>query len=260
MIVPLINPNQEVKSITYFLRKTLETRGFSRLVIACSGGVDSSTTLMLAVKALGKRNIFPLLLPYKNLHAHGVKDAKMFIKKLGIPKENWEIIDIEPVVKAFIKSLALNKADVVRQGNVMARCRMIVVYDRAKKHRALVLGTENKSEFLLGYFTRFGDEASDIEVIRHLYKTQVKQLAKYLGVPKEIIDKPPTAGLWPEQTDEGELGFSYEQADPILYLLYDKRKSVKEIVKKGFSENLVRKVKAWMERNWFKHELPLVFK
>lgn len=136
----------------------------------------------------------------------------------------------------------------------MARARMVILYDLAKKHQALVCGTENKSEFRLGYFTRFGDEASDFEPIQHLYKTQVYQLAKYLNIPKNIILQVPTAGLWEGQTDEGEFGFSYKEADIVLYLYFDKGKAISQIITKGFpnAQKIIDRAKA----NSFKHHLP----
>ena len=255
-----IDPQEESKRIEEFIRTTVRSRGFKRIIIACSGGVDSTTALYLAVGAIGKKNIFSLLLPYKTLHPHQLDDAKKAVKTVGIPSSQIEMIDIAPMVDAFAKNLSLKKKkDHLRLGNIMARTRMIVLYDRAKKHKALVLGTENKSESLLGYFTRFGDEASDIEPIRHLYKTQVYQLAEYLGVPEAILKKTPTAGLWPGQTDEGQFGFSYALADKILYGLYDKKKSIEQVVKEGFKRQDIQKVKDWINTNHFKHQLPIVY-
>jgi len=131
--------------------------------------------------------------------------------------------------------------------------RMILLFDLAKKYKALVLGTENKTEHLLGYFTRFGDSASDIEPIRHLYKTQVRKLAKYLKIPEKIIKKTPTAGLWQGQTDEREFGFSYGEADQILLLYLDQKKNVEEIVNKGIKLEQVEKVVKRLKANEFKH-------
>jgi NAD+ synthase len=131
---------------------------------------------------------------------------------------------------------------------------MTILYDLARKHNALVCGTENKSEKLLGYFTRFGDEASDFEPIQHLYKTQVYQLAKYLNVPKEIVDSPPTAGLWEGQTDEKDFGFSYKEADIVLYLYFEKKNSLSEIISRGFPN--ANKIIDRARKNAFKHHLP----
>jgi NAD+ synthase len=173
-----------------------------------------------------------------------------------MPEANVATIDIQPLVDPF---LALDPAmNHLRKGNIMARTRMIVVYDQARRREALVVGTENKSEHLLGYYTRFGDEASDVEPLRGLYKTQVYQLARYLGVPEPILTKTPTAGLWEGQTDEGEFGFTYAEADAILALVYDGGKSVDEAVSAGFERAKVEAVTAWVRSKEFKHHLPLV--
>jgi NAD+ synthase len=239
-----------------FLKDAFQKSGFSRAVIATSGGVDSSTSLALAVRAQGAGNVYPMLLPYGDFNAQGDADARAVITMLGIPHGNATIVDIRPFVDQVV---SLDSAmDVIRRGNVMARMRMTVLFDHAKKHSALVVGTENRSEHLLGYFTRFGDEASDIEPLRNLYKTQVYELARFLGIPKPILEKKPTAGLWEGQTDEGEFGFTYKDADEILFLLYDEKKSVEEIVVHGIARDVVEKVKAWVEKNSFKHHLPIV--
>jgi len=253
-----IDPKEITQSIVKFLKDSFRSAGFTRAVIALSGGLDSSTSCVLAVKALGKENIYPVLLPYGNLNKNGSKDALLVINSLKIPKRNVTQVDIAALVEPIF---SLDKpTDLIRKGNIMARMRMIVLFDQAKKRKALVVGTENKSEHLLSYFTRFGDEASDIEPLRSLYKTQVYQLAKYLSVPKSIITKKPTAGLWEGQTDEGEFGFTYKDADEILFYLYDGNKTVGEIVKDGFKRETVEKVKAWVEKNDFKHNLPFVCK
>lgn len=262
-----VDPAKETKKITDFIKTSVSSRGFQKVVIALSGGVDSTTAFYLAVRALSN-NVYPLLLPYRNTYPEAIKDAKRAIQAAALrhlEEFHFEVIDIGPLVDAFAKVLIQGVplpgtgGPLVRQGNIMARCRMIILYDRAKKHNALVLGTENKSEYLLSYFTRFGDEASDIEPIRHLYKTQIVKLAKYLGVPKRIIKKAPTAGLWPGQTDEAELGFSYQLADQILYRLYDQKKKVEQIIQEGFKREDVEKVKNWVETNYFKHQLPVVY-
>ncbi|MBI3560071.1 NAD(+) synthase, partial [Candidatus Gottesmanbacteria bacterium] len=140
----------------------------------------------------------------------------------------------------------------------MARVRMILLFDQAKKRNALVVGTENKTEHLLGYFTRFGDEASDIEPLRNLYKSQVYELARQLNLPENIVSKAPTAGLWEGQTDEGEFGFTYKEADEILAIIVDEKKSIDEVVRKGYDQATVEKVVKRMKENNFKHHLPIV--
>ncbi len=242
--------------LTAFLKKAFAKAGFTKAVVALSGGVDSATSCTLVVRALGRENVYPILLPYGQLNHQGVVDARAVIEKLEIPEANVSEIDIKPLIDPM---LALDPAiDNIRKGNTMARMRMIVLFDQAKKRNALVVGTENRSEHLLGYFTRFGDEASDIEPLRNLYKTQVYQLATYLGLPQQILTKKPTAGLWEGQTDEGEFGFTYKEADQILAMLFDEKKSVEEVVAQGFSRETVKKVQARVAANSFKHNLPLI--
>lgn len=247
---------QITRQIVKFLKNEFAKAGFLGGVIALSGGVDSAVSCCLGVRALGKEHIFPLLLPHGELNKQGITDALIIIKQLGIPKENVSEVNIKPIVDLFIP---LDPAmDDIRRGNIMARVRMIILYDQAKKQNALVIGTENKTEHLLGYFTRFGDDASDIEPLRNLYKTEVIALARYLGVPAPILTKAPTAGLWPGQTDEGDFGFTYKDADEILSLLFDEKKSVEEIVAAGWERGVVEKVKSRADKNSFKHHLPII--
>ncbi|MBI3576974.1 NAD+ synthase [Candidatus Gottesmanbacteria bacterium] len=245
-----------IVSPTLFLKKAFAKANFSRAVIALSGGVDSATSCALAVAALGKENIYPLLLPYGNMNTQGTKDARLVVQALKIPDEKVAEINIQPFVDPIFP---LDPTmDNVRRGNIMARVRMTIIFDQAKKRNALVVGTENKTEHLLGYFTRFGDEASDIEPLRNLYKTQVYELAKQLGIPQPILTKAPTAGLWEGQTDEGEFGFTYKEADEILSLLVDEKKSIKEVVSAGFQQAIAQKIYDRMTANDFKHNLPVV--
>jgi len=257
MLIDLsIDPQKTVEEITNFIKNTIHSAGFSKLVVALSGGLDSATSTTLAVAAQGADNIHFALYPYGKLYEEGLKDAHLLLKRLSIASSNLHEVDIKPLVDPII---ALDSsADKLRKGNIMVRMRMILLYDLAKKYNALVLGTENKTEHLLGYFTRFGDEASDIEPIRSLYKTQVRQLATYLKIPNEIIDKAPTAGMWLGQTDEGEFGFTYEQADQVLHLYIDQKMSREEIKKEGFDPRAIEKVIARLETNKFKHKLPYI--
>lgn len=249
-----INPQQESQKIIDFIKSALSKTPFQKLIIALSGGIDSSVSTALAIRALSVQNVHIVHLPYGQLTSQGSFLAQKLLTKLNISKDHTLEIDIKPIVDQ-IATLDRN-IDNIRLGNIMARVRMIILYDLAKKYHSLVSGTENKTEHLLGYFTRFGDEASDVEPIRHLYKTQVKHLATFLEIPSTIIQAPPTAGLWPGQTDEGEFGFSYDQADPILYLKYDKEYSPEKIIQEGFSPDLVATVLKRAEDNRFKHELP----
>lgn len=261
--LPQIDAEREVEKVTRFIKDTITRQGFTDVIIACSGGVDSSVSAALAVRALGNDHVFTLQMPYKKLHEQAVKDVTELLQKLQIPEQRNEIISIEKAVDvlAICSGLAidtLDESERIRLGNIMARIRMIFLYDRAKKHKALVIGTENKSEYLLGYFTRFGDEASDIEPIRHLYKTQVYQLARHLELPESIINKAPSANLWEGQTDEGQFGFSYAEADQILYGYIDQKMNKNQLIDAGFSVEIVNKVIDWVDSVHFKHQLPFV--
>ena len=252
-----INPKEIQDTLTAFVKNTCEDAGFSKIVFGLSGGVDSATSFLLAVRALGPANVFPVLMPYGALSTQSTIDAMMLVEKSGVPIGNITRIDIKQATDALI-SIGGAAFENVRRGNIMARVRMTALFDQAKRRQALVLGTENKSEHLLGYFTRFGDEASDIEPLFGLYKTQVYELAKTLGVTDTILNKPPSAELWFDQTDEKELGFTYKDADEILSLLYDEKKTVDKVVAAGFDKTLVEKVKLRVDQNMFKQKLPVI--
>jgi NAD+ synthase len=253
-----IDTKMTVEAVADFIKSAFATAGFAKAVIGVSGGIDSAVSCALSVRALGQANVFPVLMPYGVLSTSGTLAAMSFVQGLNIPISNIVRIDIKPAVDVLAP--ALGSVDNARRGNLMARMRMTVLFDQAKKRQALVVGTENKSEHLLGYFTRFGDEASDIEPIRQFYKTHVYELARYLNIPDAILQAKPTAGLWPEQTDEGEFGFTYKEADEILSSLYDDKKSVAEVIAAGFPENTVRKVKTRVDANMFKQNLPYLFR
>ncbi len=248
----LIDPQQTSEQLTNFLKTSFARAGFSNAVIGLSGGVDSATSCILAIRALGADHVYPVLLPYGVLSTQATLDAMSVIELLKISPSNVTRVDIKPVIDPIAPQ------DNIRRGNMMARTRMMILFDQAKKRDALVVGTENKSEHLLGYFTRYGDEASDIEPLRNLYKTQVYELAKYLGVPEAILTKKPTAGLWEGQTDEGEFGFTYKDADEILFLSFDEKKSDEQIIAAGFFKEIVEKVLARVRANDFKHHLPII--
>ena len=226
------------KKIVEFIRAQVKEAGFSKVVFGLSGGLDSSTVAYLAKEALGAENVYGIILPSKTIGKEDVEDAQEIIKTLGI---NLIEIDITLMVDSLLASL--KDTNKIREGNVMARARMIALYDQAAKYKALVLGTSNKTELLLGYFTKYGDGGVDLEPLGDLYKTQVRQLAKDLGVPDRIIKKIPTAGLWPGQTDEGELGFTYEEVDKLFYSMIDEKKSDEELVKLGFKKEFIEKVR-----------------
>ena len=251
-----IDPKQTTDTLVDFLTSCFQKAGFTSTVIALSGGVDSAVSCALAVRALGADSVYPVLLPYGALSMQGTLDAMSVIEALKIPPAHVTRFDIKPIVDPLISKDP--GMDNVRKGNAMARMRMLILFDQAKKRKALVTGTENKTEHILGYYTRFGDEASDIEPLRGLYKTQVYVVAKHLRLPDVILSRTPTAGLWEGQTDEGEFGFSYKDADDILCLNFDEKKSPEEIVAAGFAKDLVDRVLARVAANDFKHHLPLL--
>ncbi len=227
----LPRPAETAAHIEEFIREQMEKAGREKAVIALSGGVDSSLVATLAVRALSPERVIAHTLPDGEVTSEeDTQDAEELAKSLGILCRR---ISIHAPLEAFRETfteVGLH-GDPIAWANVKPRLRMIVNYFVANFENGLVLGTGNKSELLLGYFTKHGDGGVDILPIGHLYKTQVRQLARFVGVPEKIIDKPPSAGLWPGQTDEGEIGLSYEEIDKILHCLHDRRMSINQTVK-----------------------------
>lgn len=250
-----INTDLARKMIVDFIRVELTRFGFTRAVMGLSGGIDSALVAYLAAQALGAENVVGLILPYRTSNPASRADAELVARELGMPTR---VIDITPMVDPYLAQFA--KGDERRRGNVMARARMVVWYDQSEEFRALVIGTSNKTEMLLGYTTQFGDGAAAILPIADLYKCQVRQLARAVGVPENIIDKAPSADLWQGQTDEGELGFTYDQADAILYRLVDERRHIDDVIALGFDERIVRRIVELMARNHFKRVPPPIAK
>ncbi len=257
--LPAIEPAQAVEVIVGFIRSQLAQAGFERLVVGLSGGVDSATVAYLAAHAIGADNLLAIRMPYRTSSQSSETDAMRVVTALGCRTER---VDITPMVDPMLELITgddtagLN----VRRGNVMARQRMIVLYDRSAAFDALVIGTSNKTEALLGYGTLFGDMAAAIAPIGDLYKTQLRAIAAELGVPDEIVAKPPSADLWPGQTDEGELGRSYDALDRALFALVDRRWTVDRCVEAGLPRDLVEWVTSRVARMEFKRQLPPVAK
>jgi NAD+ synthase len=239
--------------LTSFIRDAVATSGTQGVVVGLSGGVDSSLSAALAVRALGPERVHGFLLPYRTSSAESERDARAVAEHLGMPHR---AIDISPMVDAYFEIEPDAGAD--RRGNKMARERMTILFDQAKKLDALVLGTSNKTEILLGYSTVFGDNASSLNPLGDLYKCQIWQLSRHLGLPSEVIDKAPSADLWPGQTDEGELGFSYEIADEVLHLLFDLGLRPEEVAARGYEERVVRRIVSLEQRFRFKRRLMLI--
>ncbi len=250
-----INTDLAHEILTGFIKSEVTRVGYSRAIINLSGGLDSALSCALAVKALGAENVFALRLPYRTSSPDSLTHAQLMIDQFKIQSET---IDITEMVDPLIRRDSNIKN--VRKGNIMARARMIVLYDQSEVFKSLPIGTSNKTEILLGYSTQWGDAASAINPIGDLYKTQVRQLSRALNIPAPIIDKAPSADLWEGQTDEGELGFTYEEVDKLLYLLVDQRYSPQEAMEVGFDEKFVSAVTARIRRNQFKRMQPPIAK
>jgi NAD+ synthase (glutamine-hydrolysing) len=238
--------------LTTFIRDELGQRNYERGIVALSGGLDSAVTAFLAARAVGAANVVGVRLPYRTSSPESLEHAQMVIDALGIKSRT---LDISGAVDGYLACEP--DADETRRGNVMARVRMIATFDLGARYKALPLGTGNKTERLLGYFTWHGDDAPPVNPLGDLYKTQVRQLAKHLGVPAAIIDKAPTADLVHGQTDEGDLGITYEQADQILHWLLSGF-SVEELVARDFDAREVETVRRRLESTHWKRRLPTV--
>ncbi len=241
--------------LTGFIDNEVRKAGFARVVVGVSGGVDSALSTFLAAEALGPGNVCAILMPYRTSSPESLAHAELVVKTLGVHSLT---VDITPMVDAYFA--AFPDADHLRRGNKMARERMTILFDHSARLRGLVLGTSNKTELLLGYGTLYGDMASAINPLGDLYKTQVRQLARHVKVPAVIVEKQPSADLWAGQTDEAELGFTYEEVDRVLYLLVDQRYEVADLVAEGFDERFVRAVYHKVQASQYKRRLPVIAK
>ncbi len=256
-ILPRLTINTDLarKILVQFIRDSILKAGFERGVIGLSGGIDSALSTYLAAEAIGPGNLLALRMPYKTSSQDSLDDAQIVIDELGLRSDT---IDITPMVDPLLERLG--DVSKVRQGNIMARMRMVILYDQSAAFGGLVIGTSNKTETLLGYSTIYGDNAAAMQPISDLYKQQVRQLSEALGVPRNILNKAPSADLWAGQTDEDELGFTYELADQLLYLLVDERYTVDEVIAEGFDGDLVRKIWRQVRLNHYKRTMPNVAK
>ena len=250
-----INPELATRILTGFIRDSITKAGMSRAVIGLSGGIDSAVSAYLSARALGAENVLVLRMPYRTSSAESLSDAEAVIEDLGVEQLTVSISAMaDPLIERFPEMTDL------RKGNVMARMRMITLYDQSMAWGGLVMGTSNKTEFLLGYSTIYGDSGVALHPIADLYKVQVRQMAGYLGVPNSIIEKPPSADLWVGQTDEDELGFTYDEADQVLFLLVDERYTVDEVAEEGFDRDFVVKIWERVKANHYKRTMPNIAK
>jgi NAD+ synthase len=241
--------------IEEFIRGQLRQAGFERLVLGLSGGIDSALVAYLAAEAIGADRLLCVLMPYRTSSDSSRTDAEDVVRRLGAASE---VVDISPMVDAFFAADA--DASAVRRGNVMARIRMTVLYDRSVTWGGLVVGTGNKTESLIGYTTLFGDSACAFNPIGDLYKSQVRQVAAAMGVPDAILRKAPSADLWPGQTDESEADFSYPVLDRLLYWRVDRRRTDEEMTALGFDPALVARVDRMIATSEFKRQVPPIAK
>ncbi len=250
-----INTRLLRRILVSFIREEVRKFDLNRVVLGVSGGIDSSLVAYLAAEAMGADNVYAYSLPYSTSSPESEEHARLVAERLKI---HFEEIPITPMIDAYFEKFP--DADRARRGNKMARERMTILYDHSARLSALVLGTSNKSELLLGYSTLHGDMASALHPIGDLYKTQVRLLAKEMGVPQVIIDKKPTADLWHGQTDEEDLGFTYKQADELLYLMVDLRFSREELIAKGFAPSFIDHIYQKIKNMHFKRRLPVIAK
>lgn len=243
------------KILLNFIKTELNNSGREKAIIGLSGGLDSTLSTYIAVKALGSENVIAAIMPYGKLHNKSVEDAHEITQNLNIQSI---AIDIKPMIDTYF---SLDKdADNIRRGNKMARERMAILYDLSQKFYALVQGTSNKSELLLGYGTVYGDTACAYNPLGDLYKIQVKQFARYMSIEEKIINKVPTAGLWEDQTDESELGYPYEEIDRLLYYMIDKRSTRQQLLALGFKEDFVNNIVKRVRQSEFKRQMPRIAK
>jgi NAD+ synthase len=238
-----------------FLREEITKVGFARGVLGVSGGIDSALSAALAVRALGADNVRAVIMPYRTSSPASERDARAVCATLGIEPE---LIDISPQVDAYFERFP--DADRGRRGNKMARERMAILYDQSWAHRALVIGTSNKTELLLGYGTVHGDMAHALNPLGDLYKTQVFALARALELPQAVVEKAPSADLWEGQSDEEELGFQYAIVDLLLHQMIDERVTRAELRAMGFEDEFVENVSRRVRESQYKRRPPLIAK
>ncbi len=257
--LPEFHIEEATEILTNAFRREIQKTGLGRVVVGVSGGIDSALTLMIAAKALGPQNVFAFYIPYRTSSPDSLKHGKEVVAVAGVAAEEISIADMADAYFAEQKDISP-----LRMGNVMARLRMIVLYDQSARMDALVAGTSNKTESLLGYSTLWGDMASAVNPIGDLYKHQVRLLSAHFGVPDSILQKAPSADLWEGQSDEQEIGLTYDLMDRVLFHLLERGLSVPEVetLLSGAGEKPETASFLWkrIARNQFKRKMPVLIK
>lgn len=250
-----IQPELVTQLLVSFLREEISTAGFSKCVVGLSGGIDSAVSAALMVRAFEPSSVLTVMMPHRSSNPDSEAHAIEVAESLGTEQRR---VDISTMVDGYFEAEGVS--DPMRRGNVMARARMIVLYDLSVEWRGLVIGTSNKTEMLLGYSTQWGDSAHALNPLGDLYKHQVYQLARHLELPDSVIHKAPSADLFEGQTDEDELGFSYALADEVLFRMVDQRYSQAALVEAGFDQEVVKSIAGRVVRNQFKRIPPVIAK
>jgi NAD+ synthase len=255
--MPGLNANTGLlrRILTGFVRDEVHKVGLQKAVLGLSGGIDSALVAFIAAEALGGENVHAVCMPYKSSNPESEAHARLVAQACGV---NFSVVPITPMVDAYFEMFA--DADNMRRGNKMARERMTILFDHSALHGALVLGTSNKTELLLGYGTLYGDMASALNPIGDLYKSHVWQLSEAMGVPVEVIEKKPSADLWAGQTDEEELGFTYRRVDELLYRMVDQRLTRDELIAEGFDAEFIDTIYLKVQNSHFKRRMPVIAK
>lgn len=243
------------KVLVGFVKDEVQKVGVRKAVLGLSGGIDSALVVFIAAEALGPENVHAICMPYKSSNPESEAHARLVAQACGV---NFSVVPITPMIDAYFEMFT--DADNMRRGNKMARERMTILFDHSALLSALVLGTSNKTELLLGYGTLYGDMASALNPIGDLYKSHVWQLSEAMGIPAEVITKQPSADLWAGQTDEEELGFTYRQVDELLYLMVDQRLTRKELITAGFSAEFIDTIYKKVQNSHFKRRMPVIAK
>lgn len=257
--LPTTNTDLLYEVLTKGIQNEITKTGINKVVIGISGGIDSALSARLSIDALGKDNVIGIKMPYKNSSISSIEHADLLCKQLQIQCETEEITQM---ADSYIEKH--QDISSLRKGNIFARLRMIVLYDKSSHHSALVLGTSNKTEILLGYSTLWGDMAHAVNPLGDLYKFQVRELSKALKIPSSIIEKPPSADLWEGQSDEEELQLTYDIADRILFNWIDRNVSKEKILESfsniGIPKEKIERVFSLVQKSQFKRKMPVIIK